>query len=143
MMPPPTFSKSTSMPLGVAAASWAAQSSARWSTAASKPSWSVSSAHFSGPPAIPTTRAPSALASWPATEPTAPAAADTTTVSPGCGLPMSRIPTHAVSPVIPSAPIYALGEIPSATSTGNKGIASEATAYSCQPTRPCTVWPTT
>ena len=47
-MSPPTFSKSTSMPSGVAAASWAAQSSARWSTAASKPSWSVSSAHFSG-----------------------------------------------------------------------------------------------
>ena len=36
------------MPSGVAAASWAAQSSARWSTAASKPSRSVSSAHFSG-----------------------------------------------------------------------------------------------
>ena len=92
MMSPPTFSKSTSMPLGVAAASWVAQSSARWSTAASKPSRSVSSAHFSAPPAIPTTRAPSDLASWPATEPTAPAAAETTTVSPGCGLPMSRIP---------------------------------------------------
>ena len=84
-MSPPTFSKSTSMPLGVAATSWADQSSALWSTAASKPSCSVSSAHFSGPPAIPTTRAPSALASWPATEPTAPAAAETTTVSPGFG----------------------------------------------------------
>lgn len=37
------------MPSGVAAASWAGQSSARWSTTASKPSRSVSSEHFSGP----------------------------------------------------------------------------------------------
>ena len=46
----------------------------------------MSSAHFSGPPAMPTTRAPSAFASCPATDPTAPAAAETTTVSPAAGL---------------------------------------------------------
>jgi hypothetical protein len=31
------------------------------------------------------------MACWPATEPTAPAATETTTVSPGCSLPMSGI----------------------------------------------------
>ena len=42
---------------------------------------------------MPTTvPAPSILASWPATEPVAPAAPDTTTVSPGRGRPMSFSP---------------------------------------------------
>ena len=41
---------------------------------------------------MPTTRAPAILAIWPATEPVAPAAADTTTVSPACGLPMPVMP---------------------------------------------------
>ena len=36
---------------------------------------------------MPTARAPLSLAIWPTSEPTAPEAADTTTVSPGCGLP--------------------------------------------------------
>ncbi len=62
------------------------------------------SAHFSGPPAMPTTRAPRALAICPAVEPTAPAAAETTKVSPGWGLPICVVPNHAVSPVIPKAP---------------------------------------
>src|SRR5664279_2786400 len=83
MISPPTFSKSTSIPSGVAFSSWWRQSAARWSTAASKCSWSVSSAHFCDPPAMPTTRAPRSLAICPATEPTAPPAAETTTVSPG------------------------------------------------------------
>ena len=49
-------------------------------------------AAFSSEPAIPTTRAPSAFATWPATWPTDPAAADTTKVSPGCTRPISVTP---------------------------------------------------
>ena len=41
--------------------------------------------HFSGPPAMPTTRQPLILAIWPATAPTAPAAPEMTTVSPALG----------------------------------------------------------
>jgi hypothetical protein len=76
MISPPTLSKSTSTPCGVAATSRSCQPSARRSPAASKPSRSTSSWHFWRPPAIPTTRAPRSLAIWPATEPTAPAAGD-------------------------------------------------------------------
>src|SRR6266446_1287211 len=43
---PPTFSKYTSMPFGDAAASWVGKSAARWSTAASKPSSSLTKAQF-------------------------------------------------------------------------------------------------
>lgn len=59
---------------------------------ASNPKSSTTARHFCGPPAMPTTRAPAILAICPATDPVAPAAADTTTVSPGCGRPMSVIP---------------------------------------------------
>ena len=52
--------------------------------------------------------APRSFASWPATEPTAPAAAETTTVSPSSGLPISSIPKYAVTPVRPSSPSSAL-----------------------------------
>ena len=41
---------------------------------------------------MPTTRAPAILAICPATEPVAPAAAETTTVSPSFGRPMSVMP---------------------------------------------------
>ncbi len=85
MISPPTFSKSTSMPSGVAAASCSRQSEALRSTQASKPSSSTTCRHFSAPPAIPTARAPRAFTIWPAIEPTAPPAAEITTVSPGCG----------------------------------------------------------
>ena len=40
-------------------------------------------------PVIPTTRQPARRASWPTRLPTAPAAVDTSTVSPGCGRPIS------------------------------------------------------
>jgi hypothetical protein len=43
---------------------------------------SLTDAHFSAPPAMPTTRAPRILPICPAVDPTAPAAAETTTVSP-------------------------------------------------------------
>ncbi len=60
---------------------------------------------------------PRALAIWPATEPTAPAAAETNTVSPGCNEAMSVSPTHAVNPGIPRAPSSADGGTPSSRST--------------------------
>ena len=51
---------------------------------------------------MPTARQPLSLASWPTTEPTAPEAADTTTVSPALGLPISIRPHQAVMPGMPS-----------------------------------------
>ena len=90
---------------------------------------------------MPTTRAPLIFAIWAATEPTAPAAAETTTVSPGCGLPMSVSPTQAVRPVMPSAPSAKLGDVSPRSGTGSNGAASEATTHSCQPVRPWTSWP--
>ena len=56
---------------------------------------------------MPTTRAPAIFAIWPATDPVAPAAAETTTVSPGWGLPMPTIPKYAVAPVGPYTDITA------------------------------------
>ena len=50
---------------------------------------------------MPTTRAPAILAICPATDPVAPAAAETTTVSPAWGRPKSVIPMYAVAPVGP------------------------------------------
>ena len=44
------------------------------------------------PPAMPTTRQPLMRAIWPATEPVAPAAPETSTVSPGLGSPRSSSP---------------------------------------------------
>src|SRR5262249_47663220 len=51
---------------------------------------------------MPTARQPCSLASWPTTEPTAPDAAETTTVSPALGLPICIRPHHAVMPGMPS-----------------------------------------
>ena len=73
-------------------------------TQASKPSSSMTYRHFSSLPAMPTTRQPLILAIWPTTEPTAPEAAETTTVSPGCGRPMSSKATYAVIPGMPRTP---------------------------------------
>ncbi len=69
--------------------------------AASNPSSSRIQAHLSAPPAMPTTRQPLIFATWPTTVPTAPAAPDTTTVLPGCGLPTSSSPKYAVMPGMP------------------------------------------
>ncbi len=60
--------------------------------------------HFSGPPAMPTARAPLAFTIWPTTVPTAPVAAEQTTVSPAFGTMMRLTPTHAVTPGMPSGP---------------------------------------
>src|SRR5258708_35670709 len=51
---------------------------------------------------MPTARQPCSLASWPTPEPTAPDAAETTTVSPALGLPICIRPHHAVMPGMPS-----------------------------------------
>ena len=53
---------------------------------------------------MPTARHPWILAIWPTTPPTAPEAADTTTVSPAFGCPKSSNPMYAVTPGIPSTP---------------------------------------
>ena len=45
-----------------------------------------------------------AFASWPTTLPTAPDAADTSTVSPAFGCPISFRPNQAVSPGMPRTP---------------------------------------
>src|SRR3954470_1288956 len=69
---------------------------------ASKPSSSTTYLHLSGDPAMPTARHPLIFASWPTTCPTAPDAAETTTVSPGFGRPISSRPKYAVRPGMPS-----------------------------------------
>ena len=59
---------------------------------ASNPNSSVTSGHLAGPPAMPMTWQPLILAICPATLPTAPAAPDTTTVSPSLSRPVSSRP---------------------------------------------------
>ena len=59
---------------------------------ASKPSSLTTQSHLAAPPAMPTTRQPLILASWPTVCPTAPAAPETTSVSPGLGKPTSSSP---------------------------------------------------
>ena len=60
--------------------------------AASNPRSPTTWSTFAGDPATPITRQPPRLASWPTTEPTAPAAAVTTTVSPATGRATSNSP---------------------------------------------------
>src|SRR6266550_4394637 len=85
---------------------------------------------------MPTVRQPASLASCPAICPTAPAAAETTTVSPGRGLPMSKRPKYAVNPVRPTACSASVG----GSSTGGtwRSAPARAVAYSCQPSCPTT-----
>src|SRR2546426_3247504 len=82
------------MPLGQASRSTAARSGTRYDTHASKSSSFSTYSHLSRDDAMPTARQPRIFASWPTTEPTAPAAAETTTVSPGFGWPRSRSEEH-------------------------------------------------
>ena len=119
------------MPSGTASASRSRKSGARWSTAASNPNSSTSARHFSGPPAIPTARAPLIFAICPTAEPTGPVAAATTTVSPGAGLPSSRSPAYAVNPGMPSTP----SDVDTGAASGSRlRIArASATAWVCQP----------
>ena len=69
--------------------------------APSRPSSSTSQRAFSALPQMPTTRQPWILAICAASDPVAPAAADTTTVCPASTAPMSIMPTYAVRPVAP------------------------------------------
>src|SRR6266403_4079816 len=83
--------------------------------AASKCASLTSQAHLFLPPAVPITRQPLILAIWPATEPVAPAAPDTTTVSPALILPISIIPKYDVRPLTPHRLSARLGGVPGAT----------------------------
>src|SRR4051812_28172161 len=102
---------------------------------ASKPSSSVTHAHFAGDPAIPMTRAPCIRAIWPAIDPTLLAAAETQNVSPDCGLGTSTPPTYAVMPVLPMTPSTSIGATPAGTLViGGNGFDC-TTQYCCQPVR--------
>ena len=63
----------------------------------------MSYAHLRSLPAVPIARAPAIRASWPATDPTTPAAAETM-LSPEAGSATSAVPKYAVAPGIPSTP---------------------------------------
>src|SRR5688500_9465095 len=88
---------------------------------------------------MPTARQPFSLASCTTTEPTAPDAALTTTVSPGFGSPILARPAYAVRPGMPSTP--------SAVDSGATDGSSRCTALrltracSCQPHCPTTNCP--
>ena len=66
----------------------------------------MSQATFSAEPALPIAVPPRALTSWPTRLPTAPAAPDTKTVSPGWKPATRSSPAYAVRPGMPSAPRY-------------------------------------
>src|SRR5690606_34481836 len=68
--------------------------------------------HLSGPPAMPTTRAPIFLASWPAMPPTMPAAEEIVRVSPARRASTRLMPTQAVSPEVPRILRWTLSETP-------------------------------
>ena len=91
-------------------------------------------------PASPTARHPLSFAIWPTMPPTAPDAADTTTVSPALGCPTSSSPKYAVRPGIPSTPSAV--EIGAAVGSIFRMPLPSDTAYSCQPSRPSTTSPT-
>ena len=66
--------------------------SVRWLIAPSRPSSSSSQVHLSSLPVMPITRQPCSFAICAATLPVAPAAAETTTVSPSATLATSTMP---------------------------------------------------
>ncbi len=106
---------------------------------ASKPSSRTTQSHFAAPPAMPTARQPLILASWPTVWPTAPAAPETTTVSPGFGPHTSSSPKYAVMPGMPSTFSHC-GIEPSRRSIFCSARAGRQ-AYACAPTRPPTMSP--
>src|SRR5258708_36946991 len=69
-------------------------------------------AHLFGPPADPMTVLPLSLAIWQATDPTAPAAAETNTTSPDLSAAIFKRPPQAVRPVPPATPRNARGGSP-------------------------------
>src|SRR5258708_33039205 len=66
-------------------------------------------AHLAAPPADPMTVCPLSLAIWHTTDPTAPAATETNTTSPGLSVAILSKPTQAVSPGLPATPRNAWG----------------------------------
>src|SRR4051812_8946290 len=128
------------MPSGTAAASRSANSGDLWSPAASNPNSSGSAAHFSGPPAMPTARAPLIRAICPTAEPTGPVAAATMTVSPGCGRPISSSPAYAVNPGMPRTPSAV--EIGANEGSSFRSPRPSLSAYDCQPEYDSTTSPT-
>src|SRR6476620_8826154 len=73
-------------------------------------------AHLFGPPADPMTVLPLSLAIWQATDPTAPAAAETNTTSPDLSAAIFKRPPQAVRPVTPATPRNAWGGSPKVSS---------------------------
>src|ERR1022692_77940 len=88
---------------------------------------------------MPMTRQRLILAICPTSDPTAPAAPDTTTVSPACGRQISSSPKYAVRPGIPRT--YNADEMGPAAGSIWRNDLPGAAAYSCQPSMPSTVSP--
>src|SRR5204863_4794989 len=89
---------------------------------------------------MPTARQPLSLAIWPTTPPTAPEAAETTTVSPALGWQISSSPTQAVTPGMPSTPRNA--DIGTRLASILLSPLPSDTPYCCQPKPPSTLSPT-
>src|SRR3990167_4981257 len=88
---------------------------------------------------MPTARQPQAFASCPTTLPTAPEAADTTTVSPGLGAQMSFMPKYAVRPGMPRQPRkYESDTFDASTLVRSSPLPLQ---YSCQPEGAVTLSP--
>src|SRR3954464_9971638 len=88
---------------------------------------------------MPTAWQPLSFAICPTTLPTAPDAADTTTVSPGCGSAIFSKPYQAVTPGMPSTLSAAdNGAVPVSTL---RSVSAFAVANSCQPPRALTISP--
>src|SRR5687767_10984696 len=96
--------------------------------AASNPASRTSHAHLSAPPAMPIARHPLIFAICPTTRPVAPAAPETSTVSPAAGRPTSSRPKYAVSPVGPNALIALGNDTPGGTLAGAPGPEPGTTA---------------
>src|SRR5215468_4326839 len=94
--------------------------------------------HLSSLPAVPITRQPQILPSWTTREPVAPAAPETTSVSPDLGLPISLRPYQPVKPGMPSTPRYA-----ESGSDGSTALSPSPfeTKYSRQPSMLATAAP--
>src|SRR5438128_11366243 len=76
----------------------------------------LTKAHLAAPPADPMTVFPLSLAIWHTTDPTAPDAAETNTMSPGLSIAILSKPTQAVSPGMPATPRNAWGGSPNVSS---------------------------
>src|ERR1700733_1356021 len=89
---------------------------------------------------MPTARQPRIFAICPTADPPAPAAVETSTVSPGLGSPIVSSPTSAVTPFMPRTPSASeYGRSVSFTRrTTDEGATS---ANSCQPNHPVTISP--